>query len=152
MTHWVAKNNLAIVEVQHLLGHEHLDTMTVYVGVAGPQDAEALATLQDEKDASLDKWWKAAGVKAPTLRYICGISGGIRKHKAIRTRRRRLLPRFYSGWGLIRVVVGVPHRVVVSAACPTGFPGTDREPTQLSLDHLPSCFIGLAHGDLLVAR
>ena len=72
-THWVAKNHLNIMEVQHLLGHQKLDTTMVYVDVAGPPDAEALATLQDEKDAKLDKRWKAAGAKGPTLRGACGV-------------------------------------------------------------------------------
>jgi len=72
-THWVAGNDLNIVEVQHLLGHEQLSTTMVYVDLAGPPVTDALATLEDESDSRLDKRWKTAGQPAPTLRGACGL-------------------------------------------------------------------------------
>ena len=70
-SHWVAGNDLNIMEVQHLLGHEDLSTTMIYVDEVGPKDTGSLATLEDEKDAKLGKRWKAGG--KPTLRGACGL-------------------------------------------------------------------------------
>lgn len=69
-THWVASNDLNIVEVQHILGHRRLSTTMVYVDVAGPKTAEALATLEGEADEAPKKRWKRDD---GTLRGACGL-------------------------------------------------------------------------------
>ena len=74
-THWVAANDLNIVEVQHLLGHEQLTTTMVYVDAVGPLETGSLATLEDEQDAKLDKRWKEAEDAKPGLREMCGLKG-----------------------------------------------------------------------------
>ena len=71
-THWVEGNELNIVEVQHLLGHEQLETTMVYVDVTGPQRLDALGTLEDESESSLGKKWKN---RDGGLIGFCGLRG-----------------------------------------------------------------------------
>ena len=43
----------------------------MHVNAVGPKGTGAIATLEDEKDAKLDKRWKVGG--KPTLRGSCGL-------------------------------------------------------------------------------
>jgi hypothetical protein len=47
-----------IVQIKFLLGHESVETTMKYLDVSIAEKAEALATLEDEKEAALPKKWE----------------------------------------------------------------------------------------------
>ncbi len=59
-----------IVQISFLLGHAHLQTTMVYLDITIEQEAQALATLEDENDKSVPKKWKASG---KSLAELCGV-------------------------------------------------------------------------------
>jgi len=68
-SHWL-NDGMNIVQISFLLGHAHLETTMVYLDITTEQEANALATLEDENDSSTPKHWKASG---KSLADICGI-------------------------------------------------------------------------------
>lgn len=60
-SHWL-EDGMNIVQISFLLGHENLQTTMVYLDITMENLAEALATLEEEKDKTvLPKWKKADG-------------------------------------------------------------------------------------------
>ncbi|MGB4437757.1 MAG: tyrosine-type recombinase/integrase [Sedimentibacter sp.] len=68
-SHWL-EDGMNIVQISFLLGHAQLETTMVYLDITTEQEAEALATLEDENDKSVPKRWKASG---KSLADICGV-------------------------------------------------------------------------------
>jgi site-specific recombinase XerD len=69
-THWL-EDGMNIVQISFLLGHEQLDTTMRYLDITIEEEAEALATLEDEKDKSITKKWKSV-TKDGSLAAFCG--------------------------------------------------------------------------------
>ena len=60
-----------IVQISFLLGHEHLQTTMIYLEINTEDVADALATLEEEKDKIITpKWRKPNG----TLADFCGLT------------------------------------------------------------------------------
>ena len=57
--HWL-EDGINIVQISFLLGHENIQTTMIYMDITTEQVAEALATLEDEKDRTLSPKWKKA--------------------------------------------------------------------------------------------
>ena len=55
-SHWL-QDGMNIVQISFLLGHEHLQTTMTYLDITTEQEADALATLEDENDKSAPKKW-----------------------------------------------------------------------------------------------
>jgi site-specific recombinase XerD len=68
-SHWL-EDGMNIVQISFLLGHAQLETTMVYLDITTEQEAEALATLEDENDKSVPKRWKVSG---KSLADICGV-------------------------------------------------------------------------------
>ena len=68
-SHWL-EDGMNIVQISFLLGHAQLQTTMIYLDITTEQEAQALATLQDENDKSTPKKWKASGQSLATL---CGV-------------------------------------------------------------------------------
>ena len=68
-THWL-EEGVNIVQISLLLGHEQLETTMIYLDITVGQKANALATLEDEKEHSTPKKWKG---KESTLSGFCGV-------------------------------------------------------------------------------
>jgi site-specific recombinase XerD len=68
-SHWL-EDGMNIVQISFLLGHAQLQTTMVYLDVTTEQEAQALATLEDENEKSAPKKWKAAG---KSLASLCGV-------------------------------------------------------------------------------
>jgi site-specific recombinase XerD len=68
-SHWI-EDGLNVLQVSFLLGHAHLETTMVYLDVALTGKAEALATLESEKDRTAPKKWKNNG---GSLASFCGV-------------------------------------------------------------------------------
>ena len=56
-SHWL-EDGMNIVQIKFLLGHESVETTMKYLDVSIAEKAEALATLEDEKEAALPKKWE----------------------------------------------------------------------------------------------
>jgi site-specific recombinase XerD len=68
-SHWL-EDGINIVQISFLLGHENIQTTMIYMDITTEQVAEALATLEDEKDQTLSpKCKKADG----SLVDFCGL-------------------------------------------------------------------------------
>ncbi len=68
-SHWL-EDGMNIVQISFLLGHAQLQTTMVYLDITTEQEAQALATLEDENDKSAPKRWKASG---KSLAELCGV-------------------------------------------------------------------------------
>ena len=68
-SHWL-EDGMSIVQISFLLGHAQLQTTMVYLDITTEQEAQALATLEDENDKSVPKKWKASG---KSLAAMCGV-------------------------------------------------------------------------------
>ena len=68
-SHWL-EDGMNIVQISFLLGHAQLQTTMVYLDITTEQEAQALATLEDENDKSAPKKWKESG---QSLASICGV-------------------------------------------------------------------------------
>ena len=68
-SHWL-EDGMNIVQISFLLGHEQLNTTMVYLDITTKQEAEALATLEDENDKAIQKKWKNNNA---SLSEFCGV-------------------------------------------------------------------------------
>jgi len=68
-SHWL-EDGMNIVQISFLLGHAQLQTTMVYLDITTEQEAQALATLEDDNDRSVSKKWKASG---KSLADLCGV-------------------------------------------------------------------------------
>lgn len=68
-SHWL-EDGMNIVQISFLLGHAQLQTTMVYLDITTDQEAEALATLEDDNDKSVPKKWKTGG---KSLADLCGV-------------------------------------------------------------------------------
>lgn len=68
-SHWL-EDGMNIVQISFLLGHAQLQTTMIYLDVTTEQEAQALATLEDDHDKSAPKKWKSAG---KSLANLCGV-------------------------------------------------------------------------------
>jgi site-specific recombinase XerD len=68
-SHWI-EDGLNVLQVSFLLGHAHLETTMVYLDVTLTGKAEALATLESEKERRAPKKWKNQG---GSLAAFCGL-------------------------------------------------------------------------------
>jgi site-specific recombinase XerD len=68
-SHWI-EDGLNVLQVSFLLGHAHLETTMVYLDVALAGKADALATLESEKDKTAPKKWKNPD---GSLASFCGL-------------------------------------------------------------------------------
>ena len=68
-SHWL-EDGMNIVQISFLLGHEQLETTMKYLDITTEQQAEALATLEDEKSRTMPKKWKTAD---GGLASFCGV-------------------------------------------------------------------------------
>jgi site-specific recombinase XerD len=68
-SHWL-EDGVNIVQISFLLGHSQLQTTMVYLDISTEQEANALATLEDEKDKAAPKRWKELG---KSLADVCGV-------------------------------------------------------------------------------
>ena len=68
-SHWL-EDGINVVQISKLLGHARLETTMIYLDITTEQEAEALATLQDENTKNtLPKW----NPEKDTLASICGM-------------------------------------------------------------------------------
>jgi site-specific recombinase XerD len=68
-SHWL-EDGMNIVQISFLLGHEQVQTTMVYLDITTEQEAQALATLEDEADKNVPAKWKGKG---DTLAGFCGV-------------------------------------------------------------------------------
>lgn len=68
-SHWL-EDGINIVQISKLLGHAHLETTMIYLDITTEQEAEALATLQDENIKNTVPKWNP---EKDTLASICGM-------------------------------------------------------------------------------
>jgi len=68
-SHWL-EDGMNIVQISFLLGHEQLETTMVYLDISTEQEAEALATLEDENEKQVAKKWK---LPTEGLSGFCGV-------------------------------------------------------------------------------
>jgi site-specific recombinase XerC len=69
-SHWLDKDKLNVIEVQHLLGHEQLDTTMRYVDTDEGQLADAVLSIEHPSESGGTKKWKRPD---GTLRGFCGL-------------------------------------------------------------------------------
>jgi len=69
-SHWL-EDGMNIVQISFLLGHEQLNTTMVYLDITTEQEANALATLEDENEKQAPKKWKAGA--DTSLAGFCGV-------------------------------------------------------------------------------
>ena len=68
-SHWL-EDGMNIVQISFLLGHAQLQTTMIYLDITTEQEAQALATLGEERDKKLPAKWKAKG---NSLASLCGV-------------------------------------------------------------------------------
>lgn len=68
-SHWL-EDGMNIVQISFLLGHENIQTTMVYLDITTEDMAEALATLEEEKDKTMVPKWKNAD---GSLVDFCGL-------------------------------------------------------------------------------
>lgn len=68
-SHWL-EEGMNIVQISLLLGHEHLETTMVYLDITIAQEADALATLEDEMDRNTIPKWDP---DKDSLASLCGL-------------------------------------------------------------------------------
>ena len=68
-THWL-EDGMNIVQISFLLGHTSLETTMIYLDITTEQEFEALATIEGEKQRSIQPKWNKA---TDTLSSICGL-------------------------------------------------------------------------------
>lgn len=56
-SHWI-EDGLNVLQVSFLLGHANLETTMVYLDITTEDKVKALATLESEKEKTVDKKWK----------------------------------------------------------------------------------------------
>jgi hypothetical protein len=59
-----------IVQISFLLGHAQVQTTMAYLDITTEQEAQALATLEDDNDKSTPKKRKSSG---KSLAALCGV-------------------------------------------------------------------------------
>lgn len=69
-SHWL-EDDINIVQISFLLGHEQLETTMRYLDVTVEQEAKALATLEDEAEQKISKKWKNS--TTTNLKKFCGL-------------------------------------------------------------------------------
>lgn len=74
-SHWIGKDKLNVIEVQHLLGHSQLETTMRYLDIDEGQLAEAVTKLEGETESKAVKKWRCPD---GTLRGFCGLGSGRR--------------------------------------------------------------------------
>jgi len=67
-SHWL-DDGMNIVQISFLLGHEQLETTMKYIDITTEQEANALATLEDENSKLMPKKWKTTN---GSLADFCG--------------------------------------------------------------------------------
>lgn len=68
-SHWL-EDGMNIVQISFLLGHENLQTTMIYLEITTEDVAEALATLEEEKDKTVTPKWKDT---KGSLSDFCGL-------------------------------------------------------------------------------
>ena len=68
-SHWL-EDGMNIVQISFLLGHAQLQTTMLYLDITSEQEAQAMATLEDEEDKKAVPKWKKDG---DGLAALCGL-------------------------------------------------------------------------------
>jgi site-specific recombinase XerD len=68
-SHWL-EDGMNVVQISALLGHAQLEATMIYLDISMEQKIEALAALEDERDKSMPKKWKAS---KQSLASLCGV-------------------------------------------------------------------------------
>ena len=68
-SHWL-EDGISIVQISFLLGHEQLETTMKYLDITTEEKANALSTLEMEREKYPNKKWKN---KDGTLSEFCGL-------------------------------------------------------------------------------
>ncbi|MBI9015379.1 MAG: tyrosine-type recombinase/integrase [Clostridiales bacterium] len=69
-SHWL-EDGINVVQINYLLGHEHLNTTMKYLDITTEEKLKALATLETEIEKTKDKKWKNVD---GTLVEFCGLT------------------------------------------------------------------------------
>ena len=67
-SHWL-EDGMNIVQISFLLGHKQLQTTMIYLDITTEQENEALATIETEKERSIQKKWH----NNTSLAAFCGV-------------------------------------------------------------------------------
>jgi site-specific recombinase XerD len=67
-SHWL-EDGMNIVQISFLLGHAQLQTTMMYLDITIEQEANALATLEDENSVVVSRKWKTSN----SLKDFCGL-------------------------------------------------------------------------------
>ena len=76
-SHWLGEDKLNVIEVQHLLGHEQLETTMRYIDFDDGSLVDAVTKLEGEKERGAEKKWHKPDA---TLRDVCGLGRGRQAH------------------------------------------------------------------------
>lgn len=68
-SHWL-EDGMNIVQISFLLGHAQLQTTMIYLDITIEQEAQALATLENDNDKSVPQKWKTS---RQSLAALCGV-------------------------------------------------------------------------------
>ena len=68
-SHWLA-DNMNIVQIQFLLGHETLETTMKYLDVSPEMKLDALTTIETEKERAMPKKWKASNADISLTEFL----------------------------------------------------------------------------------